>query len=283
MFADVDLTLKAMLTATAAPPTLRNADISFEAPDKDYKPTQLTLNLFLHDVSENRELRDPVRTLTSTKNGYRSAAPPLRIECNYLITAWSTKTAAAKAAEEHQLLALALTWLARFSVIGASFLVGGLANPPQPFPVTTTIAERREGENRGHFWSALGITPRACFGFDVTVALRPFQEVEVLPRVEPVSADDLTPRVSVDYGLLAEPELRGRVLDPSLAAVAGATVLDVASGASVTTDVNGAFSFPGIAFGDHELRVQAAGHPTFDRTVSYARESQVHNMILLGP
>ena len=38
MFQDLDTTLEAMLDDAAAPTDLRNADVSFDTPDKDYKP-----------------------------------------------------------------------------------------------------------------------------------------------------------------------------------------------------------------------------------------------------
>jgi hypothetical protein len=38
---------------------IKEADVSFETPDKNYTPSQSTLNLFLQDVKENRELRNP--------------------------------------------------------------------------------------------------------------------------------------------------------------------------------------------------------------------------------
>ena len=96
---------------------LREADVSFETPDKEYAPDRTTLNLFLHEVSENRDLRDPEPIYTLEQGTYKRRTPPLRIDCCYLVTAWSSKSGAQRAAEEHQLLGQALAWLSRFGTI----------------------------------------------------------------------------------------------------------------------------------------------------------------------
>lgn len=186
MFQDLDTTLKAMLSDAAAPADVRNADISFVTPDKDYKPTQATLNLFLHDVAENRLLRDnaPVRELAGTTYSVRQ--PPLRLDCTYLATAWSANTAGLKTQDEHRLLGLALTWLSRFPVVEDRFLQGTLKTPPQPYPLAVSIAQVREGQSMGQFWSALGVPPRPAFSVTVTVAATTSDTVDTYPAVQEV-------------------------------------------------------------------------------------------------
>jgi hypothetical protein len=63
MFQDLDATLQAVLSDAAAPGALRNAEISFDTPDRDFQPQHASVNLFLHEVSENRALRDDARVL----------------------------------------------------------------------------------------------------------------------------------------------------------------------------------------------------------------------------
>ena len=111
MLDDLDATLRAMLTDAAAPAVLRSADISFDTPDKDFSPTQATLSVFLHEVAENRGLRDEARIIERTGNTYTSRLPSLRLDCTYLITAWSVQTGGLKTQEEHHLLGLALIWV----------------------------------------------------------------------------------------------------------------------------------------------------------------------------
>ena len=56
-------------------------------------------------------------------------APPLRVDCGYLVTAWSPKAGGLKAQEEHRLLGLALLWLSRFPVLEEPFLQRLPADP----------------------------------------------------------------------------------------------------------------------------------------------------------
>ncbi|GAA0435954.1 hypothetical protein Acor_55450 [Acrocarpospora corrugata] len=176
MFQDLDATIGAMLQDPAAPQQLRGAQIAFDTPDRNFQPAHATLNLFLHELSENRELRDDARVMELSGTTYTSRLPSIRIDCVYLLTAWSTQSAALKTAEEHQLLGAALVWLARFPTLETRFLRGVLQN--QPYPVPATVAQTREGQQMGHFWSALGIAPRPAFSLTVTVAADPFDQTE---------------------------------------------------------------------------------------------------------
>ena len=106
MFDDLDASLAALLADGAAPQEVSNADVSFTVPDKDFSPGQATLDLFLHEVQENRALRETAPILQPVPaGGWQSERPPLRIDCTYLVTAWSPSSGAQRAAEEHPGLA----------------------------------------------------------------------------------------------------------------------------------------------------------------------------------
>ena len=275
MFDDLDASLAAVLADAAAPAEVRSADVDFTVPDKDFAPGQPTLNLFLHEVQENRDLRDDQPWAQHLPGGgWTSTRAPMRVNCTYLVTAWSPKAAGLRAAEEHRLLGRALLWLGHFPVIPSSYLQGSLANPAQPFPLSTLVAQTREGQSMGEFWTALGIAPRPAFSLTVTVALQPFPDAATFPDVT---------AVQVRTALLPDPALQGRVFDPALAAVAGASVQLVEAGQSVTADQQGGFSFADVPFGAYTLAVQAAGHPDTTRHVDYEQDAQVHDVILTGP
>jgi hypothetical protein len=274
MLQDLDTTLAALLNDPAAPADLRNADVSFDTPDRDYQPAQATLNLFLHDLAENRTLRDPARVMERVDDAYASRLPPLRLDCTYLTTAWSSKTAALKAQEEHRLLGVALTWLSRFPVIEERFLQGELKNPPQPFPLATAVAQVKEDQGMGHFWSALGVSPRPAFSLTVTIALQPSDHVDQFPVAE---------RIVIEHASLPDPRLSGRVLDHTLAPVPAARVSVVSTGQEATVDASGAFAFSGLDFGHHTLLVRAANRPDVSVPVDYDARAQVHNVILPPP
>ena len=52
MFHDLDSILTAILDDTTAPTELRDADVSFETPDRNVAPGQPTESLFLFEVPE---------------------------------------------------------------------------------------------------------------------------------------------------------------------------------------------------------------------------------------
>ncbi len=275
MFDDLDASLAAVLADAAAPAEVRSAEVTFTVPDKDFNPAQPTLDLFLHEVQENRDLRDDQpRVQHLPGGGWISTRAPMRVNCSYLVTAWSPKGGGLRAAEEHRLLGRSLLWLGRFPVIPDSYLQGSLANPAQPLPVSTLVAQTREGQSMGEFWTALGIAPRPAFSLTVTVALQPFPDADNFPDVA---------AVQVRSALLPDPALHGQVFDPALAAVAGAMVRLVEAGRSVTADQDGGFSFADVPFGAYTLVVQLAGHPDTTRQVDYERDAQVHDVILTGP
>jgi uncharacterized protein DUF4255/carboxypeptidase family protein len=275
VFEDLDASLVAVLGAAGAPAEVGAADVSFAVPDKDFAPGQATLDLFLHEVQENRALRDEAQYLRRLDaGGWQGTRGPLRVDCTYLVTAWSQKSGGLKTAEEHRLLGRALLWLAGFPVIPDTFLQGSLKNPPQPFPLATAVAQTREGQSMGEFWTALGIAPRPAFSLTVTLALQPFADVATYPEVS---------ELHLRTGLADDAALQGRVLDPGLAVVPGATVNLVEAARTVTSDASGAFSFDDVPFGSYTLTVQSAGHPGTSKHVDYEQEAQVHDVILTGP
>lgn len=274
MFQDLDATLQAVLSDAAAPAALRNVEISFDTPDRDFQPQHASVNLFLHEVSENRALRDDAWTLQRTGTTYQSTPPSLRVDCSYLVTTWSVNTAGLKAQEEHQLLGLALLWLSRFPVIDETYLRGALADPVQPYPLSTVLAQMKEGRGFGDFWTALGIPPRPAFSLTVTIALQPFDVAGDIPAVQ---------QPQIRTSSLDWPALTGRVLGRDLRPVAAATVTVVETGAQVTTGAAGDFTFPGLAFGAYTLRASAPGHPDQQVPVTYAADSQVRDIIFAGP
>lgn len=186
MFDDLDATLQAVLKDPAAPADLRGADVSFETPDKNFTPAHPAVNLFFYEALENHLLRENGPILQFVDGKYQQSAPPVRVDCTYLVTTWSTKTGALKAQEEHRLLGLALVWLNRFPIIGASYLQGGMANPPQPFPLPAMVAQLKEDQSSGQFWTALGIAPRPAFSLTATITMALAEQPLEFPAVQDV-------------------------------------------------------------------------------------------------
>ena len=177
MFRDLDSSLAnllndpAMASPAIVPPLneLLNADISFLTPDNTFNPALPTINLFLYETKENRELRDPVPIIERLGTTYIRKSPPIRMDCSYIVTAWSNQVDAVQVAEEHRLLAQAILWLSRFATIPAVYLQGMLTN--QPFPVPMYVAQLDPNKNAGEFWDALNRAPRPAFYLTVTIAM----------------------------------------------------------------------------------------------------------------
>lgn len=182
MFHYLDNTLKNLLDS--APPDVAddlfvNAHISFDTPEKGFKPTEgdLAINLFLYEVKENRELRQTAPNKVSRNGQAGNRRAPLRVDCAYMVTAWSNITNQDNVANAHNLLGQAFYWLSRFPKIPEKYLTdAGLTG--QLFDAPTMVAQMDGAKSAGEFWSALGIPPRPYFNLIVTICMDLDQAVE---------------------------------------------------------------------------------------------------------
>jgi hypothetical protein len=261
-----------------APAQLLAADVSFETPDRNYAPTTPTVNLFLFEVKENRELRDPEPIVDKVGDIFVRRLPPLRVDCSYLVTAWSNLTLAARVVEEHRLLGQALLWLSRFPIIPANVLVGSLAG--QPFPPPTMVAQLMPEKNNGDFWAALGAAPRPAFFLMVTIAMDLNRVVEG-PLVTTTTTayqqgEDITTREErINMG--------GIVRDATGAGVADAWVrLEPEGRIEVTLSddsMRGRFVFVDVRQGTNlTLRARAAGLGEVSRTIDIPSQTGEYNL-----
>jgi hypothetical protein len=253
MFHDLDDTLENVLDGAVFPPALGAVDISFKKPDSTVTFSGATINLFLYSVKENRLLRDPVPILEFRNGAFERRLPPIRVDCDYIVTAWNTNLSLeARVAAEHQLLAIALTRLSRFPVIPPVFLAGGMVN--QPFPIQLWVAQEEEGKSLGEFWSSLGISPVASFHLMATIALEPPDPViegrPITTRVLELDADldpgTLPTAVAYSFG--------GTITDNAQAPVEKALVtLD--GGQTAETNEQGRYVFERVPPGTYPIAI----------------------------
>ncbi len=262
MFQDLDSTLQHIFDFPAAPVDLRNADISFITPDKNYNPGTATINLFLFSVTENREQRDPEPIIEMDNTGsYVRRRPPIRVDCTYLVTAWSHLSSQLKIQEEHKLLALALAWISRYPTIPSGMLQGSLSTQPLLPPVKTAQVEERI--NLSEFWNALGIAPRAAFTVTVTIsmelAVSTFEGEPVVTKE--IKIHKLTAPETLGPLLIDQFEIAGTVRDAALETpIKNAVVTIVELGWTFTTLDDGHFTFSILEAGNFNLKVTAAGY-----------------------
>ncbi|NTU80478.1 MAG: DUF4255 domain-containing protein [Chloroflexales bacterium] len=272
MFHYLDSTVRAILDDPAAPARVREAQVSFLTPDRNFTPDVLTLNLFLHEVRENMALRDPLPIVERHGSSFERRLPLLRVDCAYLVSAWSYETGAAKIVVEHELLGLALAWLSRFPTVEASYLQGGLVD--QPFAPPTLVAQA-DARHTSELWSALGIAPRPTFSLTVTLAI----------DLDLVVQGPLVTGVARDYRSGDTPfetlhTLNGLVFGPAQRPVVDALVEIQDTGARATTNAAGQFHFARLPVGALTVIVRAAGYAEMSRVVPVPGRTEDYTFLL---
>ena len=263
MFADLDRTLRKLLEDPQVPPAMAGVDVSFRTPDKAFTIGQKTLDLFLYGVRENRVLRDPVPIMALVGGGYVRRTPPLRVDCDYLVTAWSKSAGDDAVIEERTILAEALMKLSRFPTIPAGYLQGTLVG--QPFPVQMWVAQSDDSKSLGEFWSALGVSPRSSFHLMVTIAM----DLGVShPEGPPVVTRELKLDDDLDPATPGESVFAIGGIVRNGAGVVADAVVTVDGGRSYRTDADGRFRLSGLVAGDHTLRATAPGKALREETIT---------------
>jgi hypothetical protein len=276
MFQDLDEALRRLLDDAAAPDVVRDADVEFSPPDRTYAPSRPTLNLFLYDVKENRELRDPAPIETRMGDVVRRIRPPLRVDCTYLVTAWTGADVGrdARVVEEHRVLGWTLAWLSRFPAIPSTYLAGDLAT--QPIAPPLWVGQMDTGREAGEFWSALGTEPRPSFAVVATIAM------DVLAPDDAPMVGTLIARYfpagspgSADEWVI----IGGAVRDSSGNPVPGAWVRLEPTGATTVTDNAGRFVFQNVRRGfGYRLRAAAVGLAEIQGNVDVPAPSGNYNL-----
>jgi hypothetical protein len=170
MISALDETIRSVLvSAGALDPS--QVDVSFDIPNREWSSgiARPTLNCYLFDIRENRELRQS--GVTTEMSAMRGEGPairkraPMRFDLTYLLTAWTRAVE-----DEHRLLWHALATLARFPRLPEEYLQGELRE--QPLPIQAKIAQP-DGVLRspGEFWTALENQIKPSLSYVLTLAL----------------------------------------------------------------------------------------------------------------
>ncbi|MEH1128259.1 DUF4255 domain-containing protein [Micromonospora sp. CPCC 206061] len=171
----LDESLEAFLRA-AVPLPPRDVDIVFDAPDGDWAASvsRPTVNLYLWDVRPNLAEREWGEQIVAEENGRKFRRDPLpRVDCRYLVTAWTREVR-----DEHSLLGGVLATLLLHRVIAIDYLRGPFADVR---PLPTVTLRSGDGSENSDFWSALGGQLKP--GLDVVVTTT--VDAAVLSRMGP--------------------------------------------------------------------------------------------------
>lgn len=262
------------------------SQVRFQPPDDDWRTyvKNLTvggnpvnaLNVYLADLRENRLLHSNER-VRDFQNGMPNDTPrPRRIDCHYLISAWSPATAAANVeptTDEHALL-----YKAAGTLMKAEPLIAANVYAPNPLPVNfppeiadvelpTTILPVDGFPKIAELWGTFGtIHPwRPMVYFIATLPVILSREI-----LGPMVTARITEYRQTGSSAISDIviEIGGTVTTNAGQAVANAWVRieDTAAKpiAVTTSDENGRFIFGGLQQGAYVLRVRAAG---FNETV----------------
>jgi hypothetical protein len=182
----LDRTLETLLRQELPPHILEQVAITFARPGEDFPPQSVslpTIDLFLFDVRENRDLRTSEWLVEGNVGTLTRERPPVRLDCSYLVTAWPSPHVLQPepSIQEHHLLGAVILALLRYPVLPAAVLEPELQHAGVEHP--TTILHQGPLKGMADFWQALGGKPRAAFTYTVTVALQPFEPAPAGPPV----------------------------------------------------------------------------------------------------
>lgn len=174
----LDESLEAFLRATV-PLSARDVDVVFDAPDGDWAAgvSRPTVNLYLWDVRPNLAERDYGEHIVELDGGRRFRRDPLpRVDCRYLVTAWTSEVR-----DEHSLLGDVLAALLLHPTIDAEYLQGGFA-VVRPLPAVRL--RTGDGSENSDFWSALGGQLKPGLDLVVTATVDAAALAPVAPPVD---------------------------------------------------------------------------------------------------
>jgi len=174
MIADLDEVLRQVLIREL-PIKNGEVDVTFDQPKREWSAriNRPTLNLFLHDLSENTKLRQtrPPWEVKSAGNGKVSQLRrPVRVDLNYIVTAWANEPE-----DEHRLLARTLMVFFRLPNLPEDLLPESLQDQPVPIPLE--VAQSSALPNAADIWSVLDNEIRPAIAMIVTLAMNPYQPV----------------------------------------------------------------------------------------------------------
>lgn len=254
--------------------------IRFEPPDDELRTAvanlgRNVLSIYLVDVRENRSLRQPEWQVAFDASGPHRELSPARVDCHYLISAWSPASitpAIEPTLDEHALLYRAMAALFQHDPLNPSHVyppgsgaLAAMADLIRDADLPTRIVPAEGWPKLAEFWGAMGAGERwrPCLWFTITVPVAYDHQV---------TGPLVTTRI-IEFRQSGKPEtaerwleIGGTVTDSSGAVVSGASVrLAGSDGATVgtaVTDADGRFVIGRLAADDYRATAAkpATGH-----------------------
>ncbi|HUS16580.1 MAG TPA: Pvc16 family protein, partial [Chloroflexia bacterium] len=176
--------------------------------------------------------------------------PAIRMELNYLVTAWATDPG-----DEHRLLARTLMALLRFQELPEDILPEALQDQPNPIPIK--VAQPDTLDKPSDLWSVLDNQQRPGLVLTTTLAFNPYS-----PEEKP-----LTRTAEFKFGRGDQPDddqehgyvsIAGRI--NSKKPLKNPQVMLMERGVLAQFEPDGDFSIRNLKPGDYTLQLTADGH-----------------------
>jgi len=293
----VDELIRAVLLRDVA--ALTSADqVRFQPPDDDWRNAvanlgKSALNVYLVDLRENRALRDNDWQLVFDNGQPKREPSPLRVDCHYLLSAWSPATvtqAIEPTLDEHALLYAAMAALANADPLNPSqvYPAGsaalGAVDPlirDADLPVQIVPAEGYP--KLAEFWGPMGANSRSkpAIFYIVTVPVAMTQQL----------AGPLVTTRIIEFRQDGDPssaeqwlQIGGTVTDPAGAPVAGAVVTITGTGGrvidAVATGADGRFTVGALHTDGYAIHAAKPGVGTADKTAALPGRSGDYDLKL---
>ena len=249
--ADLDETLRQLLTRELTRHHFEGVDITFDAPSKEWsgKLTGPAVNLFLYDLREALGRADVTLDEHRESGQARTTPPPLRLELTYAVTAWTNDVE-----DEHRLLSQVLVTLFSFRQLPRDLGAGQSNGVARLGETQTSVGRPRE--EKADFWTAVGGEYKASIDFVVHITMRSGARYTRGPEVR-----TRTLRTSVTGARGTTEELQtfaGTVRDAAGQPVDGAWIVLPDDGRWTATDADGRFRLDRVRSGSHRLIVRTA-------------------------
>lgn len=175
MFDEIDEALRKLLIQEI-PIRGNEIEIAFDQPRREWSArlNRPTLNIFLHDVRENVQLRSAHhrQSMDAIRNDILIRRPEVRLDLHYMITAW-----AAESDDEHRLLARTLISLLRYPELPPELMPDSLRE--EPHPVRLSVAQYDHALNPSEIWGVLDNEMRPSMSCLVTLTIDPHAPILV--------------------------------------------------------------------------------------------------------
>jgi hypothetical protein len=279
--------------------------VGFEPPDDQWKATAHSsgedrLNIYLYEIREDLKYRSNERTRSFQDGWLNESRTPERIDCHYLITAWSPMTFSAGSVEptrdEHRLLYAVLAVLMRNRPLTPADVYAPGVVIPSGQTLASVPAEIRDDSlpleaaladqirDLGDFWGSMKVVWRPTIGLTVTIPVVPGEPDTQTAPVTTLGVNWL--QQNAPASLETWFSIGGRALTGAgdtpvpntWVVIHGLSPEVVQVNRRVLSRADGSFIFGRLRAGQYHLRAVAAGFGDIGRDIDIPSPSGEYDM-----